>query len=106
LLAALLALTWSHYGKRVNLQRFFQATAIFMVLFSIQLLVYAAHEFTEASAVPWIDNARWHALTEPYGPEGNIGAWLSYSLVLVPMIFMLVASLRPRPRAAGVATAA
>jgi high-affinity iron transporter len=105
LLAALLALAWSHYGKRVNLQRFFQVTAIFMVLFSIQLLVYAAHEFTEAGAVPWIDNARWHVLTEPYGPEGNIGAGLSYSLVLVPMIFMLLASLRREPRAAGAATA-
>ena len=99
LLAALLAWAWSHYGKRVNLQRFFQVTTLFMLLFSVQLLIYAAHEFTEAGAVPWIDNARWHLLTEPYGPEGSVGAWLSYSLVLVPVAFMLFAGRRRQPAA-------
>lgn len=89
-LAALLALAWARLGKRVNLARFFQVTAVFMVLFAIQLLVYAFHEFTEANAIALLDNEWWHVATEPYGPEGQYGAWLSYSLVLVPLGFLVV----------------
>lgn len=95
-LAGLLALAWARYGHRINLGRFFQVTAIFMILFSIQLLIYAFHEFTEADAVPGLDNALWHVLTEPYGPQGQYGAWLSYSLVLVPFGFLLVTWMRNR----------
>ena len=89
-LAALLALAWTRYGRRVDLRLFFRVTAVFMVLFSVQLVVYAVHEFAEAGVLPGVDNAHWHVLTEPYGPEGQYGAWLSYSLVLVPLAFLLV----------------
>ncbi|MGL4575847.1 MAG: FTR1 family iron permease [Burkholderiaceae bacterium] len=95
-LAALLALAWAKWGRRINLSRFFQVTAVFMLLFSIQLLIYSFHEFTEAGAIPGIDNEYWHVATEPYGPEGEFGAWLSYSLVLLPMAFLLFAWLRDR----------
>jgi len=27
-------------------------------------------------------------MTEPYGPNGIYGAWLSYSLVLAPLAFL------------------
>lgn len=94
--AGLLAWAWSRYGRRINLTLFFQVTAIFMVLFSLQLLLYAVHEFTEAGAVPGIDNEYWHLVTEPYGPEGRYGAWLSYGLVLVPLAFLAAAWLRGR----------
>lgn len=87
-LAGLLAFAWVRYGKRVDLSRFFQVTAIFMVLFSVQLLIYAFHEFSEAEALPGLDNQWWHVATEPYGPEGQYGAWLSYSLVIAPLAFL------------------
>ena len=87
-LAALLALAWLRYGKRVNLGRFFQVTLVFMVLFSIQLANYAFHEFSEAHVLPLVDNEYWHNATEPYGPEGEIGAWISCSLILVPLGFL------------------
>lgn len=99
-LATLLALAWARFGKRVNLTRFFQVTALFMVLFSIQLFIYAFHEFTEAGAIPGLDNQWWHVATEPYGPEGQYGAWLSYSLALVPLVFLAATWWRDR----GVAT--
>jgi len=91
LLAALLAWAWSRYGQRVNLKRFFQVTSIFLVLFTIQLLIYAFHEFTEAGAVPGIDNEYWHVTTEPYGPEGVYGEWLTYFMVLVPAAWLALA---------------
>lgn len=87
LLAAALAWGWSRYGQRVDLGRFFQVTAIFLGLFVVQLALYAFHEFTEAGVLP-LDNAYWHLATEPYAPEGEYGAWLSYGLVLVPLAWL------------------
>ncbi len=86
-LAGALAWGWSRYGHRVNLGLFFQVTSIFLVLFALQLLVYAFHEATEANALP-IDNSYWHIATEPYGPEGKYGAMLSYALVLLPGLWI------------------
>lgn len=88
-LAATVAWLWARYGRRIDLGLFFRVTAAFMVLFSIQLLIYAFHELTEAGILPGLDNEHWHVLTEPYGPEGQYGAWLSYGLVLVPLAFLL-----------------
>ncbi len=87
-LAAALAWGWSRYGHRVNLGLFFQVTSIFLVLFALQLLVYAFHEATEANVLP-LDNQHWHIATEPYGPEGEYGAMLTYALVLVPALWIV-----------------
>lgn len=94
--AGILAWAWTKYGRRVNLSLFFQVTAVFMVLFSIQLTIYAIHEFSEASALPFVNNAHWHEMTEPFGPEGVYGIWLSYGLVLVPLAFLVFARLNGR----------
>ena len=88
MLAALLAAAWVRYGHRVDLALFFQVTSIFLVLFALQLLFYAFHEFTEANALP-IDNAYWHLATEEWA-EGTYArssaragaraaAWLGYA---------------------------
>ena len=98
-LAAALAWAWSRYGHRVNLALFFKVTSAFLALFALQLLVYAFHEATEANLLP-IDNVYWHIATEPYGPEGEFGAILTYSLVLIPAAWMLFASLKRRPETA------
>jgi high-affinity iron transporter len=86
-LAGTLAWAWSRYGHRVNLGLFFQVTSIFLVLFAVQLCIYAFHEATEANVLP-IDNQYWHIATEPYGPEGSYGAVLTYALVLLPGVWL------------------
>src|SRR5229473_4876928 len=58
-LAAALAWAWTRYGHLVNLGLFFKVTSAFLVLFALQLIVYAFHEATEANLLP-IDNAYWH----------------------------------------------
>ncbi len=101
-IAAALAWAWSRYGRRVNLGLFFQVTSIFLLLFALQLLIYSFHEFSEAGELPLLDNERWHAMTEPYGPDGEYGHWLSYSLVLIPAAWLIIAGLRQRkPRVAA-----
>ena len=47
--AAFVAWLWSRYGQRVNLARFFQVTAVFLIVFVVQLVIYGFHELTEAN---------------------------------------------------------
>ena len=96
-IAGLVAWAWSKYGHRINLSLFFQVTSAFMIIFSIQLVIYAFHEFTESVELfnlGIIDIPYWHQATEAYGPEGEIGAWITYSLVLVPLGFLLYSILK------------
>jgi high-affinity iron transporter len=91
--AGVLAVLWGRYGHRVNLPRFLQVTAVFLLLFVVQLLIYGFHELTEAGVLP-IDNGYWHLVTEPYGPEGAYGQWLSYGLVLIPLGWLVWTTVR------------
>jgi high-affinity iron transporter len=94
--AGALAWAWIRYGRRINLGRFFQVTAIFLFIFTVQLLIYTMHEFFEAGVVPLLDNEFWHIATEPYGPEGVYGEWLTYLMVLVPVAWLAYIGLKDR----------
>ena len=94
LLAAGIALLWSRYGHRVNLARFFQVTAVFLFVFVFQLLIYGFHELTEANLFP--GSEAWHAATEPYGPDGIYGQYLTYLLVALPLGWLAIASFTSR----------
>ena len=88
--AALLAAAWMRYGHRIKLALFFQVTSIFLILFTLQLFLYAFHEFTEANALP-IDNAYWHLATEEWA-EGGYADMISIALVLIPLAWLAYAS--------------
>jgi high-affinity iron transporter len=94
-LAVAIAWAWVRYGKAVDLGRFFRVTAWFMIIFAIQLVVYALHEFTESGAIPGIDNAWWHAATEDLA-EGMIAQMISLALVIVPTVWLAVAHWQDR----------
>jgi high-affinity iron transporter len=87
LAASVLATMWAKLGHRVNLGRFLQVTAVFLLVFVAQLLIYGFHELTESGLLP-IDNGHWHLVTEPYGPEGPYGEWLTYSMILLPLFWL------------------
>ena len=89
--AAIVAALWSRYGHRVNLALFFQVTAIFLLVFVGQLLIYGFHELTEANIFPNSEALHW--ATEPYGPDGVYGQYLTYMLVAVPLGWLLFALL-------------
>jgi high-affinity iron transporter len=89
--AAFVAWIWSRYGHRVNLGLFFQVTAIFLMVFVVQLLIYGFHELTEANILPYSEPLHW--ATEPYGPDGRYGQYLTYLLVLLPMGWLIAAAL-------------
>ncbi len=94
LVAAFVAWLWSRYGHRVNLARFFQVTAIFLLVFVVQLLIYGIHELTEANIFP--GSQPWHDATEPYGPDGVYGQYLTYLLVALPLGWLLVSNFLSR----------
>src|SRR5205814_10239050 len=81
--AAFVAWLWSRYGHRVNLGLFFQVTAVFLLVFVAQLFIYGFHELTEANLFPGSEPLHW--ATEPYGPDGIYGQYLSYALLVLPM---------------------
>jgi high-affinity iron transporter len=92
--AAGVAWLWTRYGHRVNLALFFQVTAVFLFIFVLQLFVYGFHELTEANVFPYSEPLHW--ATEPYGPDGRYGQYLTYLLVLMPLGWLLLSSLKPR----------
>jgi high-affinity iron transporter len=89
--AAIVAWLWSRYGHRVNLGLFFQVTAVFLAVFVVQLMIYGFHELTEANIFPYSEPLHW--ATEPYGPDGRYGQWLTYLLVILPTGWLLFAGL-------------
>ena len=92
--AAFVAWLWSRYGHRVNLGLFFQVTAVFLLIFVVQLLIYGFHELTEANIFPYSEPLHW--ATEPYGPDGRYGQYLTYLLVMLPLGWLAFSSLMPR----------
>lgn len=102
--ASVLAMAWIKYGHRIDLARFLQVTTVFLLVFVVQLVVYGFHELTESGLLP-VDNGYWHMVTEPYGPEGLYGQWLTYAMILLPLSWLALASIKPAlvlPRPHGV----
>jgi len=90
LCAAAVALLWARYGHRVNLGQFFQVTAIFLLIFVLQLFIYGFHELTEANLFPYSETL--HLATEPYGPDGLYGRYFTYFLVIMPLGWLVFSS--------------
>jgi high-affinity iron transporter len=85
--AAVVAILWVRFGKQVNLSRFFNVTAVFMLAFATLLLVKSVFEFTEVNLLPGLDNAFWHELLEPV-VEGDFAQVSSVLLVLAPTLWL------------------
>lgn len=91
LVSACIAWLWSRYGYRVNLARFFQVTAVFLLVFVVQLCIVGFHELTEANIIASL--GRYHDATEPFGPDGIYGQYLSYLLVALPVGWLALSTL-------------
>jgi len=93
--AAAMSWAWAHYGHRINIKRFFQVTGLFLLLFTLQILFYSIHEFSEAEVL-----GRWseaiHNATEPYSPVGIYGKWISVLMVGLCAAWLVGASMKDR----------
>jgi high-affinity iron transporter len=89
--AVVVAWLWSRYGRRVNLALFFQATAIFLFVFVVQLVIAGAHEMSEQGYLPYSDAI--HTSTESWGPDSWFGHLLTYLLVVLPVGWLAIKAL-------------
>lgn len=80
--AASLAWAWVRYGRRIALSLLFQVTAIFLLVFVLQLAIQGVHEMSEQHLLPYSDVI--HAGTESWGPDSGFGHLLTYLLVILP----------------------
>jgi high-affinity iron transporter len=101
--AVVLALAWGRWSYRINLGLFLQVSAVFLMVFVVQLLVYGFHELTEANVLPNSEALHW--ASEPYGPDGPYGKLLTVLLVVLPTAWFAFAMLRGRRAAPSSATA-
>jgi high-affinity iron transporter len=62
-------------------------------------VIYGFHELTEANIFPYSEPL--HLATEPYGPDGRYGQWLTYLLVMMPLAWLLLSSVMPRRDGSG-----
>ena len=92
--AALMAWAWAHYGHRINIKRFFQVTGLFLLLFAIQIVFYAIHEFSEAGLLP--NSEAIHNATEPFSPVGIYGKWFSVLMVGICAGWLVAVSMKDR----------
>jgi high-affinity iron transporter len=90
LAAAGVAWLWSRYGHRINLALFFQATAIFLFVFVVQLVIKGAHEMSEQQYLPYSEFI--HSSTEAWGPDSVCGHVLTYFLVVLPLAWIALKS--------------
>lgn len=96
-LAALgMAWAFAQYGHRINVRRFFQVTGVFLLLFTVQILLYGLHELSEAGIVVNNATVAFHVATEPFSPYGQYGKWFPLFMVGVPAIWLLAGGLRER----------
>jgi high-affinity iron transporter len=79
--AAMLSWLFAHYGHRINIKRFFQVTGLFLLLFTVQIVFYAIHEFSEAELLP--NSEAIHLATEPYSADGRYSMWIMFGMVAV-----------------------
>ncbi len=86
--AFVVAYSWVRYGRKSEMRIVFQASTIFMSLFAVQLVFMAFHEFTEVSAIPFIDNDYWHIVTEDFAPEGEYGEYITFAMMIVPFFYL------------------
>jgi high-affinity iron transporter len=96
LTAGLLAWYWTRYSNRLNLGVLMKVTALFLGLFLLQLMIYGVHELAESGVIQ--GSQAFHDATELFGPDGQVGHILSYSLLAAPVLYLFWAR---RARRAG-----
>jgi hypothetical protein len=85
---------WLSVGRRLPDSALWTATRVFAALFIGQVALYAIHESAEAHLLPWSEVL--HAATEPYGPDGVYGRYVSGLLFVIPLAAAVATLLKAR----------
>jgi high-affinity iron transporter len=94
--AAAMSWLWAHYGHRINVKRFFQVTGLFLLLFTVQILFYAIHEFSEAEILP--NSEAIHAATEPWSADGRYAMWVTGAMLGLCALWLVGTAITDRAK--------
>ncbi|HEX8620007.1 MAG TPA: FTR1 family protein [Thermoanaerobaculia bacterium] len=97
LAAVAMSSLFARYGHRINVKRFFQVTGLFLLLFTIQVLFYAVHEFSEAELLP--NSEAIHIATEPFSADGRYSLHVMFGIVAVCAVWLASVTALDRSRA-------
>lgn len=86
--AIALAAAWVFLARWLPRRTVRNATRGCAVVFLVEVAVYAFHKFAEARLLPWSEVLE--AATEPYGPDGLYGLYVSYLLIILPLTLALL----------------
>jgi high-affinity iron transporter len=78
---------WVRFGRLINVKRFFQVTAIFLMLFMVQVAIYSFHEFSEAGVLP--NSEALHDATEAFSPTGIYGSWFTIIAISICALWLI-----------------
>ena len=73
---------WILLARGLSARARANATAVFAVMCVLQAALYAFHRFAEARMIPWAELL--DPATEPYGPDGVYGAYISVLTLVIP----------------------
>ncbi len=82
-----LGFVWIKYSHLINIGKLLKITSVFLILFTIHLVIYGLHELSEVSALPFINNDWFHIVTEEFA-EGIYGDVFSYLIVIFPFTYL------------------
>ena len=85
-LAGVVAWTWTRFAHRLNLGVVLKVTSIFLAVFLVQLVIYGVHELAESGVIE--GSQAFHDATEVLGPDGQVGHFMSYSLLGAPLLYV------------------
>lgn len=92
--AALMSWLWMRFGHLIDLRRFFQVTAIYLLLFMVQVALAAAEDLTEAGVLP--ENERLASVMDTLAPDGSYGKWFSVATIALCALWLLGAWIADR----------
>ena len=85
---------WVALAKRLPDAALGTGTRVFALLFAAQAAMYLFHESAESGFLPW--SGVLHAATEPYGPDGVYGRYVSYAVFTFSLISALAVTVRAK----------
>jgi high-affinity iron transporter len=85
--AAFMSWLWARFGHLINLRRFFQVTAIYLLLFMVQVALASLEGLTEAGLLP--ENERLGAILDTLSPDGFYGKWFSVATIALCALWLL-----------------
>lgn len=94
--AIAIGFAWSRLGRGVDIKALLNVSAVFLLIFLVQLLLYGVHELSEARVLP--ASQAVHDATEILGPDGVIGHALAYALAVIPTVWLTALWIKRRGR--------